>query len=253
MNELQLLSGVDIPFVEAQIILHQPTIKEISYIGEDKFFIGCELLKFSKDILNIEDKTNLENYSDFDIFMSILENKNTDSAIKENIENALLVLSLLFPTYKIEIRDRAIVFIDDNGNKGSINNQNFEIFKNLLISIFDLHESIDTSDFNPSGALAQKIADKLKKRHQKLAEQKGDGQKITVFGRYISILAVGEHKDINSLMNYTVYQLMDEFRRFGLKEGYDKFFSAKLAGAKDIKEPEDWMKDIHSKDSKNEL
>jgi len=27
--------------------------------------------------------------------------------------------------------------------------------------------------------------------------------------------------------------------------GYDMFIKARLAGAKDIKEPEDWMKDIH--------
>jgi hypothetical protein len=28
--------------------------------------------------------------------------------------------------------------------------------------------------------------------------------------------------------------------------GYDMYLKAKLAGAKDIKEPEDWMKDIHA-------
>jgi len=27
--------------------------------------------------------------------------------------------------------------------------------------------------------------------------------------------------------------------------GYDIYFKARMAGAKDMKEPEDWMKDIH--------
>jgi hypothetical protein len=27
--------------------------------------------------------------------------------------------------------------------------------------------------------------------------------------------------------------------------GYDTYFKARLAGAKELKEPEDWMKDIH--------
>jgi hypothetical protein len=27
--------------------------------------------------------------------------------------------------------------------------------------------------------------------------------------------------------------------------GYDIYLKAKMAGAKDMKEPEDWMKDIH--------
>jgi len=57
---------------------------------------------------------------------------------------------------------------------------------------------------------------------------------------------VGEHKDMNSFMKYTVYQLFDEFQRFELKSAYDTFIKARLAGAKDLKDPEDWMKDIHS-------
>jgi hypothetical protein len=34
MNELIYLSGAEIPFPQASIIIHQPTIKEISMIGE---------------------------------------------------------------------------------------------------------------------------------------------------------------------------------------------------------------------------
>ena len=72
------------------------------------------------------------------------------------------------------------------------------------------------SDYNPSGDLAKRIADKMKKRHQKLQQVKGES-KISVLGRYISILAVGEQKDMNSLLQYTVYQLSEEFRRYQLK------------------------------------
>ena len=72
LNELLLLSGNDIPFIEAQISIHQPTIKEIAYIGEENFYIGCEMLTFSKDILNEEDRNNLRNQNDFDILMSII-------------------------------------------------------------------------------------------------------------------------------------------------------------------------------------
>ena len=52
LNELLLLSGNDIPFEEAKISIHQPTIKEIAYIGEENFFTGCEFLRFSKDNLH---------------------------------------------------------------------------------------------------------------------------------------------------------------------------------------------------------
>lgn len=75
LNDLLLLSGTDIPFQQAQISIHQPTIKEISFIGEEAFFIGCELLNFSKDVLATEDKTNLEDKTNFEVFMSIMKDK----------------------------------------------------------------------------------------------------------------------------------------------------------------------------------
>ena len=69
---LQLLSGIDIPFPEAQLVVHQPTLKEIAYIGEKSFFSGCELLNFSKETLFSKDRVYFENKTDFDILMSIM-------------------------------------------------------------------------------------------------------------------------------------------------------------------------------------
>ena len=72
INELMLLSGVEIPFYGAGITVHNPSIKEISYIGEEQFFTGCEMLNISKDIFSDEDNVDLENINDFDIFMQIM-------------------------------------------------------------------------------------------------------------------------------------------------------------------------------------
>jgi hypothetical protein len=38
--KLALMTGVDIPVPELQTIIHQPSIKEISMIGETDFFMG---------------------------------------------------------------------------------------------------------------------------------------------------------------------------------------------------------------------
>ena len=46
---------------------------------------------------------------------------------------------------------------------------------------------------------------------------------------------------MNELMNYTIYQIKDEFKRFQLKQGYDIYLKAKLAGAQDLEEVENWM------------
>jgi hypothetical protein len=51
---------------------------------------------------------------------------------------------------------------------------------------------------------------------------------------------------MNSLLNYTVYQLFDEFKRYQLKLNWDIHLKAQMAGAKDLQEVDDWMEDIHS-------
>ena len=243
INDLLLLSGNDIPFVPAQITIHQPTIKEIAYLGEDNFFTGVQLLNFSKNILSEEDKVNLENQTNFDILIAILREQNAVMQKNRNCVN--MVLALIFPDYHITFEKDCIRIVKEN-EEHKIDNSNYEEFKSIIGSIFSFGDNKNSQpDFNPSGDLAQKIADKLKKRHQKLAEAKPT-QKVDILSRYVSILAVGEQKDMNSLLNYTTYQLFDEFKRYELKMGHDIYVQAKMAGAKDLKEVEDWMQDIHS-------
>lgn len=244
LNELLLLSGNDIPFEEAKISIHQPTIKEIAYIGEENFFTGCEFLRFSKDNLSEEDKINLEKQSNFEIIMLILKEQNV--VVQKNKICVLMLLTLLFPKYQIKFTENKIILTDmDTQEEYDINDNNFSKFLEILNSMFCLSNT--SADYNPSGDIAKRIANKLKKRHQKLAEEKNnENTKVAIFSRYISILSVGGQKDMNSLLNYTVYQLFDEFKRFELKMNYDIYIDAKMAGAKDLKEVDDWMKDIHS-------
>lgn len=245
-NDLLFLSGADIPFVEGTITIHQPTLYEISLIGEESLFTGCELLKFTKDILTSEDKNRLKDYSDFNILMSIINDKS--GSMIHNVSCAKQVLELMFPLYDIAYMPNEMVFVDKNDKFtvcGQINDTNFLAFKEVLVDIFCLKQTTGANEYNAQGELAKKIADKFKRRQQQLAELSAKPKKVAIFSRYISILAVGEHKDMNSFMKYTVYQLLDEFQRFQLKIGYDVYFQARMAGAKDMKEPEDWMKDIH--------
>lgn len=242
LNDLLLLSGNDIPFPQAQITIHQPSIKEIAYIGEEAFFIGCNLLNFSKNILTEEDKINLGDKTNFDILIAILREQN--AVMQKNRNCVIMVLALMFPEYEINIENNIILKKEDQEH--SINNDNFENFKQILNKMFDMKKEDSMSDFNPSGDLAKKIADKLKKRHQQLSAKNNQTNKIDILSRYISILSAAQQIDMNSLLRYTVYQLYDAFKRYELKYGYDMYVQAKMAGAKDLKEVEDWMQDIHS-------
>lgn len=251
LNDLLLLSGNDIPFPEAQVTIHQPTLKEIAYIGEEAFFAGCGFLDFSKNLLSQEDKTRLDQYDDFDIFMSIIIKP--DKSTKKSIENAFLVLSLIFPLYTIEVRVDALV-LKNNEEEHYINKTNFAQFKQILSSMFGLKLGGDSETYNPEGDMATKIAEKFKRRHEKLMklakEEMGDGKRISILNRYASILAVGTQKNLPDLMSYTVWQIFDEFQRFQLKMQWDAYIQARMAGAQNLDEVDNWMIDLRDQGKK---
>lgn len=239
-NEALLISGADIPFVEAQLVIKQPTYKEISLIGEKSLFNGTQLLTFTKKILNEQDKTGLEDKTDFDIIMSIM--CSTEKIEQKN--DVILLLSLLFPTYKIQCTNSDIVLVNENGIISRINNLNYEVFKDILSSMFCLNETFGEKEYDPVGRRAEKIAAKLEAAKQKKLKHSGNrGQttKVAIYSQYISILAVGEQKDMNVLTGYTIYQLNDEFKRYQKKYAFDMNMKARLAGATDLDDVDNWM------------
>ena len=72
--KLALMTGIDIPIPELQTTLHQPTVKEISMIGEKDFFTGVQLLCVSKNMY-IEDESLLSDTTNFQIFMTMVNEK----------------------------------------------------------------------------------------------------------------------------------------------------------------------------------
>lgn len=182
--------------------------------------------------------------------MSIINNK-TDTTIKSSIISAELVLSLIFPEYTLMKMPTMLVLskeIDGKKEQCWINNDNFEQFKDIISQMFCLNTLGGGVDYNPANKLAQQIANKLRDRHKKLQKKSSDGQKnINILSRYISILVQANHHTYSELMQYTVYQLFDQFRRFEKKYSYDTWFKAKLAGAENLEDVDSWLSDEEEK------
>ena len=246
-----LNSKIDIPFVGAQIAVHQPSLEEIAYIGgQDILFPGCELLRISKDILNENDKVDLDKITNFDILMQIISMPSPE--LRKPIENAKMVFELLFPHFEIEWKPPFEITLDKDDIKTSINRNNYDELRQIISEIFCLNKNEESDNFNPSGELSRRIAEKLKERHKRLAKIRGNSEKSSIFDRYMSILAVGLQKNKNELIKYSVYQLFDEFERYQAKVAYDIYVQAKMAGAKDIENVDNWMKDLHQSSNSNE-
>ena len=237
---LALMTGVDIPLPELQATLHQPTIKEISYLGEKEFLTGIQCLTIQKAMV-AQDESLLSETSKFQIFMTIMSEKTTQDK-KQSVLNAL---NLLFPGYMIFFTPRAISMNCDQGNV-IIDEGNFEKLQQVISEVFCLSKS-DAGSFNPQSKKAKEIADKLMKARQRVAAQRaaeqGDG---SVFAQYISTLTVGlGSMSLQDCINLTMYQLYDLVERYSLYINWDIDLKSRLAGAKPDKPVDNWMKQIH--------
>lgn len=240
ISELALMTGVDIPIVECQLILHQPKIKEIALIGETHFFTAVQCLCLSKTSF-IEDESLLNSTSNFQIFMTVMS---SEEAVEKK-KDVLQLLTLLFPQYKIILTPRSILF-NGNDSQSIIDESNFDIFQTVARKIFCTSSSpMDQTTFNPADKKAEEIAAKLMRARQRVAEQDGAAGS-SIFSRYLSILTVGlSSMSISELMNLTMYQLYDLIERYMLFTNWDMDIRSRLAGGKPDSKPDNWMKNIH--------
>lgn len=249
LDELLLLSGQDVPYFSAQLQVRQPRIKDIAIIGEKQFFTGTGLINFDKDVLEVEDNSVLETISNFDIIMTMIQNPNPEA---QNMKNSLLmVLAILFPNYSIDLQKDKILLTNLGTEKQEvkeINNLNFDDLRSIVEQITCLNLGQQEKKLNPKSKMAQKIAAKLKKGRVKAQQAKGENS-TSLLGRYVSILSVGEQKDMNQLMDYTMPQLFEEYQRYSAKLEFDMNIKARLAGAKDVGNPKNWMDDLKEEPS----
>lgn len=252
INELALITGIDIPFPEAQLIIHQPTIKEIAFIGENECLNGCRLLTLEKEEVKM-DKTILEQYSNFDVFMQMMSIPN--KKLRADRKKVAEVLTLLFPQYHIEFQKDKIAFsLQDSEIELAINNENYEIFKKYVSDIFCLEnlKNSENSEYNPLNKAAEEIAKKLERRHKKLqalgVEKPSDASTKSLYGRQISILAAARYGTFKELSEMTIYQLNEVYKRWQLRESYELYIKKAFSfgGAKEEDKPEDWMQDLHA-------
>ena len=132
---LGLMTGIDLPIPELQTVIHQPSIREISLMGEQDFFIGIQLLCINKK-LYIQDENLLKRTTNFQIFMAIMNEKQ----IAENKAIVQQVFTLLFPQSNVIFTPRSIILNSPQGHV-TIDEENFEILQNLLNSQFCLKGS----------------------------------------------------------------------------------------------------------------
>lgn len=257
VHQCLLETKAPIPFPAAGLTIEQPSIRDIAMIGGDSaLMIGVEAL--TKNYKKMVDELVSSDISNFDILMRTI--KSPDEQSKFIFDAVIRVLSLLFPNTQVFFTPISMIIKSEDNEQHMIDRDSFDAFSGIIYDMFcvaELHgDQID--DYNPAGPRAAALAEKFRKKRELLAklrkERGDDDENISLFGKYISILSVGLKISKNELATYSVYQLIEEFKRFQLKEGFDYTFQAKMAGATNIKNAKDWMETIQmGKLEKDEL
>ena len=240
-TRLTLMCGTDYPVPECQIVLHQPRIKEIALIGEFDFFSGIQCLCLHKSMF-IKDESDLPNVNNFQIFMTIMSEK--EAADKKAAVQQ--VCTLIFPKNKVLFTPRSMLITGGEGESIQIDETNFEYLQAAISNICCLKTGpMDQQSFNPADAKAREIAEKLMRGRQRVAAQKGSSN-TSIFSQYLSILTVGLNSmSFQNCMDLTMYQLYDLVERYTLYVNWDMDVKCRLAGGKPDSQPDNWMKDIH--------
>lgn len=238
--------GADIPVPELQLTIHVPTIKDIAYMGETRFFMAVQYLCLDKEML-VQDETLLSSLSNFQVLMKVLE----QSQDKDKKSAIIMLLKILFPDYIAMITKNSIILTITGGNAPVlIDDSNFEVFQAVLKEVLCVHSIFQGNNivYNPGNEAARKIAEKLMKGRRKVAEIKSKGGSESVLTRYVSILTIGTNSmSLNDCVNLNLFQLFDLMERYNAFVEWDVDLRARLAGGKPDKQVESWMRDIHPK------
>lgn len=238
-TRLALMTGVDFPIEECQLIAHQPSIEEISYLGEEDFFIGVQTLCISKTMV-IEDKSVLSQVSNFQVFMTVMNDKSTINK-KQQVESVLQLMGL----GKAAFTPRSLILTDDKNNTHIVDDSNFDALQEgIRLITCAKNGPMDQQAFNPANDRAKEIADKLMRGRARVAAQKGNSTG-SAFSRYLSVLSIALNVLPSQLQKLTMFQLYDLMERYALWVNWDLDIRTRLAGGKPESHPDDWMKNIH--------
>lgn len=254
IDKLTLVAGADIPVPELKANVHQPTIREIAVLGEEKFYISMGLFSINATSIikalsiNVTDdkiqelesvKNAISSLSDFELLLQVLNEE--DDALR----SFEMILSLVLPNYTFSIEERIILgFNKTTLTSIAITVENYPILKDVLDTAFCLKQ-VKTEEFNPVDDRARAIADKIKKARERVRIAKGENlEKTYILANYISSLGIGSNAlNIINAVDLTVYQLFNQMERYGLYTQNEYAVKAAMAGAKGV-EMIDWLKNI---------
>lgn len=240
---LALHTGVDIPIPQLQMVIHQPSIEEISFLQTDEnFYSVLNIMTIKKEKYFDSNSPMFDSITNYQIFQNILQ----DAENSELSNHVFSLLTILFPNFKAMFSPSGGLMLVNAEQKITkiIDDSNFMHLQDVIATIFKLDSSLSGKhqELNPQDKRAKEIADKIMRARTRVAAQKTNQE--SMLGKYISILSVGLHLDPFVIRKWTIPVLYEQMERYQLKLSWDIDLRVRLAGGDPKEQAKDFMIDI---------
>lgn len=234
VDELQISTGVDIPVEPLGLTIRQPTVKEISMLGETNYFLALQVCTVDKKTVRIA-SSEVTNWM---LFNEVLKQK------MEGVKNLRILVTnflQLFFIDKITIGPRSLI-IQQGAEIVNIEPEQFELLQEIIAAIGGKTLlSAQEEQYNPGNQRAAEIAEKMKKAHKRLAAMEPKPKSKGFLSRYIKAVATVTSNSLEQALAMTIMQLNEVMQTYLAWESYDLEIRSRLAGAKGDDKITHWM------------
>lgn len=225
VDELQIISGVDIPVDPLGLTLHQPRVREIAMLGEQNYFVALSIFKMTKENLRI-DTPEVNNW------MVLQESLKQQIDGIKNVRVLISNFLQLFFLSKATLGPRSII-LDSEDGLVNIEPEQFHILQEVISEVGGASLLVPAEEqFKPLNKRAAEIAEKMKKARKRLAAQQPKPKSQGFLGRYARAVATVTANSLEEVNDMTLLQLNELMQTYLAWEAYDLEIKSRLAGAK---------------------
>lgn len=253
IDKLLLETGSKIYINEIKEYIVQPSIRQISEVmqGEKQFLTSVTYI--CKTIIDIDELKQNNDLTEQDIEM-LSKITSFEYLLGLIIQQPYIffyleqLFKLFFPNYSLELENEDnnvyINMIHKKEDKNfKISKDNYDLIITYIEKIINLNFEKNEDDYNPVNEKAREIAEKLKESHKKLQEIKNKNGEDYFYAKVINLLRGTGYFDMQTLLDMTIYQLVQTYQRFSLYDGRQIQTIYHAAGA-EIKDFIDWTQEI---------
>lgn len=216
-EDIELLIMANEPISVGNIKVYPMSIREIAKFGYVKYNQAINIFCMPE--------SEIHKLVGGNIFSMEFLRMNTvfDEGIRAMIKDFLSLVCKTKVTYSE--KDYSFIVGGEPIDKGNIDE-----LKSIIRKINCTEETDSESTENPSNARARQLLEKRRKLRNKIIKHQKENNLLKVH-EIVSAVAVSQKMSINQVMDYNLYQLMDQFVRLISKETYETNMEALLHGA----------------------